>query len=164
MTEAAVAVEVPVWRVLRRSALVDSWRLRFPAAGPDPSWRDRAACYGLPLSFFFEDADAQVLPVCRSCPVRAACGQDAFVHERSMVPAHISGVRGGLRPQVRARFFVEFPELRELELSPAAACGTDAGYHAHLDRGEVTCPECRSAHSAANHARKRRRRMHLVAV
>lgn len=163
MSEAAVDLEVPVWRVLRRAALVESWRLRLPASGPvDVAWRDRAACSGLPLSLFFEDADAQVLAVCASCPVRAACAQDAFAHERTIPLQHIAGVRGGLYAAERVQFLSEFPELREIA-PPVAVCGTNSGYHRHRHLGEPACEPCRAAHTEAA-TRARRSPLRLVGV
>ncbi len=67
------------------------------------SWRDRAACAGYPTAMFYPAGDNRAgreaaLTVCRRCPVRQACADDALA-----VPTEVDyGIRGGLTANDRA--------------------------------------------------------------
>jgi WhiB family redox-sensing transcriptional regulator len=74
-----------------------------------PAWHDEAACADRPRSLYFAESDGVRLraetvraakQVCRRCPVRAACLDDAMAHES---PTHRHGVVGGLSPTERHR-------------------------------------------------------------
>jgi hypothetical protein len=61
-------------------------------------WRTRAACQGTDLEAFFSDAadtQRQALGVCRRCPVRVTCLQDAMGWSESS-DYTLVGVAGGL--------------------------------------------------------------------
>ena len=58
----------------------DAGTLASTTVGPVSSWRDRAACVGLPVSWFFiehGDKYAAAAELCAGCPVRAECDWEA---------------------------------------------------------------------------------------
>lgn len=64
------------------------------------SWRDRAACREMDVEVFFPlpsdlGGTERALKICRSCPVRAYCGQHAFAHHEQY------GIWGGLTESQR---------------------------------------------------------------
>lgn len=69
----------------------------------DTNWRDRAACVGRDVNYFFakpgtEMADA-ALSMCETCPVRDQCLEDALAYD----PADDHGIRGGLTERARRK-------------------------------------------------------------
>lgn len=77
-------------------------------------WRDRAACRGQPLARFYperwERFDAQpALTICRRCPVRAPCLDDALAHEDGERRAF--GIRGGYTSAERTEMLRHRPRL-----------------------------------------------------
>lgn len=60
----------------------------------------------------------------------------------------------GQRRQAKAREVLEAWRALPVGTRAAAACGSRAGYMAHLARHEPTCAECRTAH--ASYMRERR--------
>ena len=83
------------------------------------SWQDRAACNGMDMRLFFgrageprperENREAKAKAVCKSCPVRAQCLDDAL---RNSIK---HGIWGGLNEEERAR------ERRRRSRRPEAA-------------------------------------------
>lgn len=80
------------------------------------SWWDRAACYGLGDSPFFDDpfpedddgneeldadALAKARAICAGCPVRVECFLSAMDEEDGVADARRSGVRAGTTPSQR---------------------------------------------------------------
>lgn len=72
---------------------------------PRPEWRDRAACLGKPMAWWYGDQfmSRVAVAVCKSCPVRRECLADALDEEGgggSRIERH--GIRGGMTPPQRA--------------------------------------------------------------
>lgn len=89
-------------------------RNRPPTVARDTSWVERAACRGRSTDLWFpsggsSDAYSAALLICRRCPVRSECLDDALATEQ----AHARhGIRGGLTPTGRkniARLFGRKP-------------------------------------------------------
>ena len=78
-----------------------------PQVPPIRSWRDEAACRGMPLSIFFpaigHDA-TEARQICGRCPVRAECLEDSLARTTTNDPI---GVFGGLRARERAAIRAE---------------------------------------------------------
>lgn len=153
----------PLWRRLRAEAVEQSWWLRFPLAGAAiDGWRDAAVCRGFVDLFYSREPDdmAAACEACRHCPVRRECLQEGFAVERTMPLFDVewSGVLGGFTPAERLAWWREHRDLRDIR--PAfAACGTDAGYHAHRRQDEPACDPCKAAHTAAEATRQQRERV-----
>jgi WhiB family redox-sensing transcriptional regulator len=63
-------------------------------------WRDRASCLGADTEAFFADGQGSHVPeavkrICRSCPVRQECIDDALVSRDQWA------IRGGVAPRDR---------------------------------------------------------------
>lgn len=129
------------------------------------TWRDAAACRGMDTDVFFplrgEDVRA-AKAVCADCPVSAECLDEALA-EREVI-----GVWGGTSERERRRIRRIRARLRAGVTSPdrggalpgdvkPISHGTDAGYRAHVRRGEEACPECSAAHAAYQRERSARR-------
>lgn len=129
-----------------------------PTVTPTPAdgWRAAAPCLGTDPALFTDGPFDEALAICDACPVAADCLIDALLVERHLNSNEIFGVRGGQRPEVRARFFRQYPDRREMRRVMTAVCGTDAGYHAHRRRDEDACAPCKAAHVDAVRSRKQR--------
>ena len=116
------------------------------------NWRDRAACAGMFDVDWFPHPSARTpvaLQVCRECPVRQECLEDALGEGLDQF-----GVRGGHTEKQRMRM------ARSRTRAAVAECGTDAGYYRHLRQlMTVPCDLCRRAHADAWLRRKWRRRL-----
>lgn len=75
------------------------------------SWRDQAACHGEDTTLFYPEelpakerprAESVVRTICESCPVSAACLEDALIHENGVGRSYRFGIFGGLTPAQRA--------------------------------------------------------------
>lgn len=154
-----IELDEPLWRVLRRDAVAESWRLRWAFAGPaDPGWRDQAACVGLPTSVFYEQpTQSMCIELCRTCPALHDCARDCLDVERQLplFAVSVGGVRAGMLAVERVRFFRAHPYLRDLG---GAECGTDSGYNRHRNAGEDPCARCLDAHARAKVGRSMWRR------
>jgi WhiB family redox-sensing transcriptional regulator len=73
-----------------------------------PVWRAEAVCKGLPISWFFDPVETvleggpNVREICRLCPVKNECLEEALTYENQ---ADLAGIWGGLdeteRKQIR---------------------------------------------------------------
>ena len=75
------------------------------------TWRDRAACNGLPVAWFYpenrgEKPHPQAVRACARCPVRDDCLETALQEERH-ARWYASGYRGGMTPRKRRVVVVE---------------------------------------------------------
>lgn len=111
------------------------------ARNDEADWRQSAACRNRPSYLWFpqrgdhETRDAGIR-ICGSCMVRAACRAANFDQQ--------TGTYGGLSAEARrAARRVDAVVVAD----PAARCGSNAGYHRHLRRGETACPSCLLAHA-----------------
>lgn len=86
-------------------------------------WRERAACKGTPLSYWFpHDKDvAAGLPkddigkrICSTCPVRMECLAEAL-REEAADSTYRVGIRGGLIPAERLRLARKIRERERKE-------------------------------------------------
>ncbi len=71
-------------------------------------WHIRAACLGQDIGVFFieranSDRYKAAVRICRTCPVRGDCLNDALTRERDLDVRHRYGVFGGLTPRQRTR-------------------------------------------------------------
>jgi WhiB family redox-sensing transcriptional regulator len=69
---------------------------------PATSWLEHAACRGRPTSWWYAGDELSVgvaLSICRRCPVRSECLDDALTHETS---GYRFGIRAGLTANDRA--------------------------------------------------------------
>lgn len=63
-----------------------------------PVWRAKAICKGLPLDWFFEPVETvleggiDVRTICRLCPVKVECLEEALTYENR---ADLAGIWGG---------------------------------------------------------------------
>ena len=73
--------------------------------GPNPGWRDRAACTGAHADLWFGGRSelARAVVVCHQCPVAEPCLWSALIEEGAAADRHRFGVRGGLLPGARSR-------------------------------------------------------------
>lgn len=124
---------------------------------PDDTWRDSAACAGADTEAFYplpgRGATKYVRRICRECPVRQACLDDAIA------TGDHHGIRGGLTGPERARYDLMDPQqrgafvVRVLKVAPpdipcdAASPGTPAGYKQHRRSGMPPCVACTSANT-----------------
>lgn len=72
------------------------------AAVRDPLWHEQAQCRNQNVELFFSDEPADVraaLRLCRSCPVRQPC------YEQAMADQEYFGVWGGTTERERRRVF-----------------------------------------------------------
>lgn len=121
----------------RRSATRTGQRPPAPVV-PEQPWATRAACRsGYPEDLWWPDGtdggtprrpDTRVLvarEVCRGCPVRAECLDDAQARREATDPAHGGGIWGGLTGPERRRLgfawrlgkpLPEIPRLRPADL------------------------------------------------
>lgn len=69
------------------------------------SWRSRANCKGAPDDIFFpvehRRSPVEAKRICRACPVRAACLNEAMSVENDSMRGRF-GIYGGLTPTERA--------------------------------------------------------------
>lgn len=73
-----------------------------PATAPDPLWHEQAGCRHESVEMFFSEEAADVraaLRVCRACPVREPCYQQAMANREYF------GVWGGTTERERRRVF-----------------------------------------------------------
>lgn len=122
------------------------------AASNDKTWRDQAACIGMPESMFFIErgqSDKPAKAVCAGCPVIERCLQFALDNGEQ------HGVWGGTSERQRRRMRVKIGRTH----TPVkiAACGTPSGAFRHRKRGEVLCGPCLAA--AVEYDRVRRARL-----
>jgi hypothetical protein len=108
--------------------------------GDTVSWREQAACLNtLKVEVFFDRDPTIALAVCKACPVKMACREDADATE---TPNSTHGVRGGETESMR----LQRRGLRgKYRRNPAKAHGTPGGYRAHRDFGEDACEACAAA-------------------
>ncbi|WP_167459156.1 MULTISPECIES: WhiB family transcriptional regulator [Streptomyces] len=72
-------------------------------------WAALAACTGHDTNLWFpedhdqptDDARAEALSICATCPVRAACLDAALDEEGGIKPASRNGIRGGMTREQR---------------------------------------------------------------
>lgn len=148
----------------------------------DDAWRERAACRGYPLRWWFpvsrrgrrpdrhlvivsELERAQALELCATCPVRDDCLDYAIRYDEV-------GIWGGTtdreRRRIRRSRAAQGDSLEprlERDLLPRATryssgraeylepCGTEAAYARHSRQGETPCAYCRAAHARAVYGR-----------
>lgn len=77
-------------------------------AATDTPWHVHAACLGVDTGLFFIDRSntqryKAAVSICRQCPVRAECLNDALTAERGLGVRLRYGVWGGLTPRQRTR-------------------------------------------------------------
>ncbi len=75
-----------------------------------PSWYARAACRGMDPNLFFPgrgESNSEALTVCRSCPVRFDCLEQALGSDERL------GIWGGLSERERRRLRREIARRRE---------------------------------------------------
>jgi hypothetical protein len=110
---------------------------------------DAAACIGHPSDLWYADTktdadrDARKLAIaiCKACPVRQHCLDDALALEGGVAGKSRFGIWGGLTPGQRARLRPPArPTGRALQ-----PCGTEAAYRRHLRAGERACEPCLAA-------------------
>lgn len=80
------------------------------------TWRDRAACRGLPLGIFFSSVPADVntaRQICRTCKVRTNCLEYIEEIERGM-PAKAYGTYAGLTDRERRAKYAQLKEQKDL--------------------------------------------------
>lgn len=111
--------------------------MNFPC-GPDPEL------------WFSDHADDQAAAkrICAGCPDRADCLQKAQGLESGLAAPARYGIWGGLDPKERAK---ADPNKRRRRSTPV--CGTNAGYNAHVQRGDEKCEPCKAAHRDAERVR-----------
>ena len=115
-----------------------------------PAWFDDAACRGLDTNLFFPTrggSSTQAKMVCQTCPVSGDC--------ESFAAGERFGVWGGLSEKQRQRARKGQPARTALK---PIVHGTNAGWQAHIRRGETPCDECRHAHNRYHNAVRRERR------
>jgi hypothetical protein len=116
--------------------------------GDTVSWREQAACLNtLKVEVFFDRDPTIALAVCKACPVKMACREDADATE---TPNSTHGVRGGETEQMR----IDRRYGRRARSSKPIAHGTEAGYRMHRRRGEDACDACKAA-TALRHRTRR---------
>lgn len=122
-----------------------------------PAWMQDAACVGVDPEAWFPHPTAnaaEAKAVCRSCPVQAACLNDAL--ERETADSWRWGIWGGLQPEERAALArgVTTPRMQSV---PCETCGEPA-YGVRVDRLRF-CAECTRIRNvnrvAANRAARR---------
>lgn len=134
------------------------------------AWRESAACARLENpDVMFPDAYgpegiSKALAVCRSCPVKRDCIEDALTDEGGRGPDSRYGIRGGRTPQQRFKIYQSrrpsaqsIPEPRPGGRK-AAPCGTPAAYDRHCRDKEPIDDACRDAHNEKNRAQKARQK------
>ena len=94
------------WRdhCARHADMRDSWPLPIPPLPEAPArgWRDRAACLGMEVEWFYEMSDrprVEVIEACSGCPVRGDC----LMEELALPRDSSFGVRGGMSEVARSR-------------------------------------------------------------
>ena len=112
----------------------------------DQEWRLRAACKGMDTRMFFPTtglrAPVEALAACDGCPVRVQCGDHALVYEDHGTWA---GMNESDRRRKRKRLNLRVKNVDPEPKRPK--CGTQAGYRAHLRRGEDACQPCMEANA-----------------
>lgn len=121
-------------------------------------WRQRAACRGLDHEMFYPVSrdgweTAEALGVCRSCPVRPACLDDALSLR------DVWGVRGGLTGGERDALLRR--NRRAAAIREGAVC--KAGHVATEDSLDAwgRCADCRELKRRQARLRQSRRRAHV---
>lgn len=115
-----------------------------------PSWMELAECRGMDPEMFFPGRGqdtSYAKAICRRCEVQAEC------LAYSMNSGEHHGIWGGFSERERRRLRGGGrlpPRPRPIEH------GTEAGYGAHLRRGEPACRSCLEAHAAGHRERKAR--------
>lgn len=117
-------------------------------------WRHRAACNGKDTNWWFPPqsgistvmtpAARRAVAICQSCPVAAACLEQAMNK-----PEHY-GIWGGLTAEQRRG-------MRRRKVAEIMH-GTKAGYTQHLRWGEIACDDCKRAHAEYTAALRRIRK------
>lgn len=124
------------------------YRIKEAQGDKDVHWWHRGLCW--PDYALFDSLDAgdiaEAKRVCKACPVKAECLEDALKHE-SAPGASRHGVRGGLDPDQRAG-----------RRGDGIEHGTPKGYRAHLKRGETACDPCLLAERARGNERYQARK------
>jgi WhiB family redox-sensing transcriptional regulator len=64
------------------------------------NWRKRAACLGMETNLFYTHP-TKAQRICRGCPVRTECLEDALAVEVHLDKRSLTGVRGGKSPWQR---------------------------------------------------------------
>jgi hypothetical protein len=109
-------------------------------------WRERAACRGNWELDWIDPSpadEAVCRAICRRCPVRVECGEDALLSGEPW------GLWGGLDPHERAIIAAHRSIPTPRMLPPH---GTNPRYAKHGCR----CPACRSAHTTYERGRRAR--------
>lgn len=104
------------------------------------TWEKRASCLGFPAVIFYPEdikpeTSAQALEICRNCPVRLQCLEQALIRNES------EGIWGGTLPQERR-------SIRRKKITASkylqVRCGTEDGYQRHKKTGQEICEECQT--------------------
>lgn len=118
------------------------------------SWRDEAACKGMPASIFFIERgenDRPAKAICATCPVKEPC------LEFALESGEQHGVWGGTSERQRRRMRAKMPGFRSVKR--VAECGTESGAYRHWANHEPICDACREARRLAGKARHERRKV-----
>jgi hypothetical protein len=108
--------------------------------GDAVSWREQAACLNtLKVEVFFDRDPTIALEVCRRCPVKMACREDADATE---TPNSTHGVRGGETEGMRLDRRSQPGRYRRRR---SQEHGTPKGYRSHKAFDEPACPACAAA-------------------
>lgn len=124
----------------------------------EQSWRDQAACIGMPESMFFIErgqSDKPAKAICATCPVKAPCLDFALRN------AEQHGVWGGTSERQRRKLRLKLG-VTQTHVK-IAECGTPSGAFRHRKRGEPLCEPCRVASTTYNRVRRARQRTNGVA-
>lgn len=126
------------------------------AAIVDGTWRQRAACAGMPADLFYPSGGNEMearggsslyppaaRAACAECPVATEC----LVH--AVIDGERHGMWGGKSPRERRPIRRQLMALGLVKpVKAVAVCGTPSGYKAHRRLHSVVCDACRAAHSA----------------
>lgn len=125
-------------------------------------WRQRARCAGREGDFFpprgRAGATARALELCRECPVRAECLDEALSYEAA-IGAVEPVIRGGLEPSERRRRLGPRPGTSGRNPDACRRGHRRQGENLYVDpsSGQRRCRECRREDQRRYNARRRRR-------
>lgn len=139
-----------VMTLRRRRARYEALLLRADLHEPRPGWTAEAWCRGSNTARWFSTDPVAPDKVCRCCPVRLDCLVDALRFEAKDLNT-VHGMRAVPATERRRWFAAGGSGMARRPIQH----GTDAGYAAHLRRGEPfdNCG-CREAHNVAVKLRK----------